>query len=97
MRRLHVNFRKQPHILGIDGDLPHLGRRFLCQRLGLTGGLKQNERSMDIGERCLTPPAGTQSGSGKGGGWDRAARNKLRENNRADTGDFEALLEGVLT
>lgn len=83
--------------LGIDVDLPHLDLRFLCQRLGLTGGLKQIERSIGI-EREMPDISGRDAirlwrQYERG---DRAALDTLVEYNRADTVNLEALLEVVV-
>ncbi len=84
--------------LGIDIDLPHLDLRFLCQRLGLTGGLKQIERSIGI-ERDRPDISGRDAirlwrEYERG---DRAALSTLVEYNRADTVNLEELLEVVVS
>ncbi len=83
--------------LGIDIDLPHLDLRFLSQRLGLTGGLKQIERSIGI-ERDRPDISGRDAirlwrEYERG---DRASLETLIEYNRADTVNLEELLEVVV-
>lgn len=84
--------------LGIDIDLPHLDLRFLSQRLGLTGGLKQIERTIGI-EREKPDISGRDAirlwrEYERG---DQAALDTLVEYNRADTVNLEELLDIVVS
>jgi uncharacterized protein YprB with RNaseH-like and TPR domain len=84
--------------LGYSIDLPHLDLRFLCQRLGLTGGLKEIERSIGI-EREQPDISGRDAirlwrEYERG---DQAALETLIEYNRADTVNLQSLLEVVVS
>jgi uncharacterized protein YprB with RNaseH-like and TPR domain len=83
--------------LGLDIELPHLDLRFLGQRLGLTGGLKQIEQTIGI-EREKPDISGRDAirlwrEYERG---DRAALETLIEYNRADTVNLETLLDVVV-
>lgn len=83
--------------LGLDIDLPHLDLRFLSQRLGLTGGLKQIERTIGI-ERDRPDISGRDAIRlwRKYERGDQAALDTLIEYNRADTVNLQDLLEVVV-
>ncbi|APE94668.1 ribonuclease H-like domain-containing protein [Halodesulfurarchaeum formicicum] len=79
-------------------DVPHLDLRFLSQRLGLSGGLKEIERTVGI-ERDRPDISGRDAirlwrEYERG---DQAALETLCEYNRADTVNLQTLLEIVVT
>ena len=83
---------------GIDIEVPHVDLRFLCQRLGLTGGLKEIERSIGI-DRDQPDISGRDAirlwrEYERG---DQAALDTLVQYNRADTVNLEALFEAVVS
>lgn len=84
--------------LGVDIDLPHLDLRFLGRRVGLSGGLKEVERTVGI-ERDRPDISGRDAirlwrEYERG---DRTALETLIEYNRADTVNLKRLLEVVVS
>lgn len=82
---------------GLSVDLPHLDLRFLGQRLGLRGGLKEIEQTVGI-ERDRPDISGRDAirlwrEYERG---DQAALETLCEYNRADTVNLQPLLEIVV-
>ncbi|GAB3025489.1 ribonuclease H-like domain-containing protein [Natronobiforma cellulositropha] len=93
-QRFDVPFLQQHY--DVDVSLPHVDLMYPCQSLGLSGGLKQIERDLEI-ERDLPDISGLdavrlwhQYEAG-----DDGALETLIEYNRADTANLEPLMELV--
>jgi len=83
--------------LGIDVDTPHLDLMYTCQRLDLTGGLKQVERELGIGREGVEDVDGREAvrlwHSYEDG--DTDALERLIRYNRYDARNLRTLLDEV--